>query len=112
MSVTLNSITLRTSTGVKNQTSQRSYTIEDRPVDKRISGSIFMDSKFAFLSWLTIRGPSEGFVFCDVRLSKTGICKMDPSKPLSSDRFRRCCTSAFSALELEQEKCKCTQDTL
>lgn len=47
-----------------------------------------MDPKVALLSWLTVRGAYQGFVFCDVRLSKNGVCKIDPSKPLSSDMFR------------------------
>ena len=89
LSVTSNCITMRTSTGVKNQTSQRSYTIEDWPGDTQLKDSIFMDPKVALLSWLTVRGASNGYIFCDVRISKKGICKIDPSKPLSSDRFRK-----------------------
>ncbi len=43
VSVTSNSVTLRTSTGVKNQTSQRSCIIEDWPGDTKLSGYIFVD---------------------------------------------------------------------
>ena len=89
LSVTSNDITMRTSTGVKNQTSQRSYTIEDWPGDTQLKGSILMDPKVALLSWLTVRGARDGYIFCDVRLSKTGICKINPAKPLSSNRFSK-----------------------
>jgi len=98
VSVTSNSITLRTSTGVKNQTSQRSYLLEDWPGDTKLRGSIFMDPKVALLSWLTIRGGSDGFVFCDVRMSTQGICKLDPSKPLSSDRFSKLMRSRLTSI--------------
>ena len=89
LSVTSNNIDMRTSARVKNQTSQRSYIIEDWPGDIQLKGSILMDPKVAVLSRLTIRGARDGHIFCDARLSKTGICKINPVKPLSSNRFSK-----------------------
>ncbi len=57
-----------------------------------------MDPKVALLSWLTVRGCSEGFVFCDARVSSQGICKYDPSKPLSSDRFTKLMRHRLSSI--------------
>ena len=78
VSVTSNSVTLRTSKVVKNHTSQRSYILEYWPGDTKLSGSIFMDPKVALLSWLTVLGGSYGFVFCDSKVSGQEICELDP----------------------------------
>ena len=87
LSVTSDSITLRTSLGVKNQTGQRSYKLDEWPGDTPLRGSLFMDPKVALLSWLTVRGSAEGFVFCDVYTGNHGFCKINTSKALSAARF-------------------------
>lgn len=87
VSVTSDSISLKTDSGVKNQTSQRSYKIEEWPGNSSLVGSIFMDPKIALLSWLTVRGPQDGFLFCDVVHNKAGFCKINTSEPLTSARF-------------------------
>ena len=87
VSISSDSVTLRTSTGVKNQTSQRTYKIEEWPGNSSLQGSVFMDPVVALLSWLTVRGAADGFLFCDVKKTSSGVCKIDPTKSLSSDRF-------------------------
>jgi len=89
VSVTSDSVTLRTDCGVKNQTSQRSYRLEDWPGNTELYGSIFMDPTIALLSWLSVRGPYEGDLFCDTVKNNHGVCKIDTARPLSSERFNR-----------------------
>lgn len=87
LSVTSDAITLRTSLGVKNQTGQRSYKLEEWPGNTPLRGSLFMDPKVALLSWLTVRGTADGYVFCDVSTGNQGFCKINTSKALSAARF-------------------------
>ena len=46
-----------------------------------------MDPKIVLLSWLLVRGPQEGFLFCDTVQKGSGFYKINPSKSLSSARF-------------------------
>ena len=87
VSVTNDSVTLRTDFGVKNQTSQREYKIENWPGNSSLRASLFMDPVTALLSWLMIRGTCDGFLFCDVTTNSHGVCKIDPSRALSAARF-------------------------
>ncbi len=99
--MTSNSITLRTSTGSKTQTTQRSCILDDWPEDAKLRGSIFMDLKVTLLSWLRVRGSSEGFVFCDMGISGKGTCKLEFSKPLSSDRFTKLMGDRLSSIGID-----------
>ena len=87
LSVTSDSITLRTSLGIKNQTGQRSYKLDEWPGATPLRGSLFMDPKVALLSWLTVRGSADGYVFCDVNMGNHEFCKINASKALSAARF-------------------------
>ena len=46
-----------------------------------------MDPKVALLTWLSVRGPSDGFLFCDITTNSEGTCKIDYTIPLSSAKF-------------------------
>lgn len=47
-----------------------------------------MDPFVALLSWLTIRGPKNGYIFCDVK-NNSGCTKINCSIPLSASRFTK-----------------------
>ena len=68
------------------------------PGDAELRSSVFMDPKVALLSWFTVRGATEGYVFCDARRSKSGICIIYPSKPLISDRFTKIMRQRISCI--------------
>ena len=78
VTVTSDGITLGTDCSVKNQTGQRSYEIEEWPGENVLRGSIYMDLLEPLLSWLTVRGPSSGFLFCDVSSTKKEFAKFLP----------------------------------
>ena len=88
VSVSSERITLRTGEGVKKQTGRRSYDIEDWPGDTPLRCSLFLDPFVAILSWLTIQGPKDGFLFCDVK-NNSGCCKIDFSSRLTSTRLTK-----------------------
>lgn len=46
-----------------------------------------MDPFVALLFWLTVRGLSSGFLFCDRSSTKKGVCKVTPTVPLSPAKF-------------------------
>ena len=57
-----------------------------------------MDPHVALLTGLSIRGADAGYLFCDARQNKQGICKIDPNRPLSSARFATMMRSRLSSI--------------
>ena len=60
-SITYDIITLRIERGVKNQAGKRNCKLIDWPGDTPLRSSLLMDPKVALLSWLTVRGPNDGY---------------------------------------------------
>ena len=48
-----------------------------------------MDPIVALSSSQSIRGPYEGYSICDVVENNNTLCKIDHSRPRSSERFNR-----------------------
>ncbi len=87
MSVTNDSVTLRTDLGVKNQASQRSYKLKEWSGNTQHRGSPFMDPKVPLLTWQCVRGTADGFLFCHITRNKHRFCKINSRKLLSASRF-------------------------
>ena len=86
--ITSGGINLRTGGCVKNERSQRTYTVEEWPGVHGINDSILLEQFSALLSWMTVRGPQERFLFCDVRNNR-GINVIDCSSPMTAARFTK-----------------------
>lgn len=59
-----------------------------------------MDPQIAPLTWLTIRGTSDGFLFCDLSQDSDGFSKLNPSKPLISARFTTTMRKRLLSIEI------------
>lgn len=86
VSVVSGNITMTLLESIKNSTVERLYQIEEWPADTKLRYSVFMDPFVAILSWLTTRGATDGYVFCDMTDNR-GVCKVDTSRSLSSTKF-------------------------
>ena len=71
----------------KNQTSQRSYKLQDWTGNTALSESLLMDPKVVLLTWFSVRGPSDGLLFWDIAVKREGTCKINRARPLSSAKF-------------------------
>lgn len=66
--------------------------------------SLFMDLFVALLTWMTVRGPTDGYIFCEVVKTRE-ICKINPDRPLNSSRFTTLLRDRVAHLGIGSQDC-------
>ena len=79
-------VRLSLSVVTKNSTVGRVFELRDCLANTPLRFSFYMDPTLALYTWLVHRGPSLGYLFCDVRITKRKFLIV-PEKALSSAKF-------------------------
>jgi len=97
LSVIGRKVLLTINVAIKNNTTERTYTIEQWPESSGMHKSLLMDPFIALMTWLLVRGSNVGPLFCDYKMTKGGLVLQTsfpiiPSKfiALMRDRLQRC----------------------
>ena len=87
MKLEQNVVTLILRDGNKSSIELEHYRLLEYPGNTALRHSIYMDPKVAVLSWTAMRGCRNGFLFCNLPVSRLGVASINAGEPWPSKSF-------------------------